>query len=185
MATVPGFLNPPPWTNQDLVLYHGTLDIHSHSIRTRIDPSRGSPETDFGQGFYTTTFRRQARVWAWQLAQDYNDRVPAPIRPVRPVIVRFSLSREAIAGLRCLAFVRNDFDAKDFWSFVHHCRDTRPGHGRLVPPARSDYYDVVIGPVAAVWRTSLAISNVDQISFHTHRGARLLDRSLTGIARVI
>jgi hypothetical protein len=39
------------------------------------------------------------------------------------------------------------------------------------------WYDVVIGPVAASWRTRLTIYDADQISFHTPGAAALLNAS--------
>ena len=72
MSSIPRFLRPRKWRNQDLILYHGTLSIFSASIRTKVDVRRGKIGTDFGRGFYTTTTKRQARAWAWQLCLDHN-----------------------------------------------------------------------------------------------------------------
>jgi hypothetical protein len=73
-------------------------------------------------------------------------------------------------------FVRDDFHANDFWSLIYHCRSKKPGHERKVTATNpSRWYDVVAGPVAAIWRTRLAIANADQFSFHTARGAKVLD----------
>lgn len=56
---------PAHWTNQDLPLYHGTLDRYVSSILSGVDVTKGRAHTDFGKGFYTTTVERQARAWAW------------------------------------------------------------------------------------------------------------------------
>jgi hypothetical protein len=50
---------PGQWTNQDLRLYHGTVDLMVSSILAGIRLDRGRVHTDFGQGFYTTTHQRQ------------------------------------------------------------------------------------------------------------------------------
>lgn len=184
MAALPGFLRPPAWTNQDLILYHGTVNFHVSSIRERVDVTRGKPKRDFGRGFYTTTKRRQARSWAWNAVAESESLDPSARGRVRPMVVRFRVDREAFAGLGVLSFVRADDRAADFWSFVHHCRSDEPGHGRPVPPNRDGWYDVVVGPVAAFWETSLVIADSDQFSFHTPRAADLLDRSLAGVERV-
>ena len=183
MTAVPAFLAPPAWTNADAVLYHGTIDVHARSIRRGIQVRRGNPNTDFGRGFYTTTSRRQARSWAWQLSIDYNAKLP-PGRPsASAVVIRFLVPRDRLARLQSLSFVRGDYHAVDFWSFVHHCR-SGGDHRRLVPPNRGPWYDMVAGPVAAVWRTRLLISDADQFSFHTGRAATLLDASWSRAERV-
>jgi hypothetical protein len=184
MSGVPGFLSPPAWTNQDIVLYHGTIDFYARSIRKRVDVMRGAPRTDFGRGFYTTTSRRQARSWAWQLSVDYNAAHPALAIPARPVVISFRVPRDRLSKLDILAFVRGDFHAGDYWSLVHYCRSGNPGHARSVPPNKRRWYDMVAGPVAAVWRTRLLIANADQYSFHTRRAGRILDGSLVRVERV-
>ena len=157
---------PPPWTNQPLVLYHGTLDIHVAAILTAVDPLRGRRDADFGIGFYTTTLEEQAFRWAERLAWH---RVG-----VSPAVIRFEVDRDIFASLDCLWFVRGSRDATDFWSFVTHCRTGGSQHGRRAP---GGWYDVVIGPVAASWRRRLAQPRSDQVSFHTERAAHLLDAS--------
>jgi hypothetical protein len=52
------------WADQDIVLYHGTLDIHVASILAAVDVTRCSHLKDFARGFYTTTSRAQAKKWA-------------------------------------------------------------------------------------------------------------------------
>jgi hypothetical protein len=174
MAIIPGFLEPKAWRNQDLLLYHGTLNIYSASIKARVEIRKGRKGTDFGRGFYTTTVKRQARAWAWQLCLDHNAK-SSTSAPAMPEVLVFRASRDELATLDCLMFARGDFHANDYWSLVHHCRNNKPAHGRkLTATNRSRWYDVVAGPVAGVWRTRLALADTDQYSFHTARGARVL-----------
>src|SRR5690349_16662077 len=68
-ASSPILYPPPLWTNQHILLYHGTVDtaatgIVAGPIRVRL----GRTHTDFGPGFYTTTLLRQAHTWAAQIA---------------------------------------------------------------------------------------------------------------------
>lgn len=157
---------PPPWTNQALALYHGTLGRSVAAILAGVNPHAGRAFTDFGRGFYTTTVERQARAWAWQLMHRYPGNLPA--------VICFDVDRNALAGLDSLWFVRGSVDADDYWSLVHHCRVTGGTHGK---GAHGGWYDAVIGPVAASWRRRLALPDADQISFHTTRAAKLLDKS--------
>ncbi len=132
--------------------------------------SRGRTHTDFGPGFYTTTILRQAQMWAAQLAATRLGTTAA--------VVQFVISREDLAGLDALAFVRSDFHADDFWSLVHHCRQGGSDHRRVpTAPHYSNRYDVVYGPVAAFWNQRMAIVDADQVSFHTLRAEAVLNRS--------
>jgi hypothetical protein len=162
MVAVPSILK---WTNQKASLYHGTLDIYVHLILGGIKVNKGRKYTDFGRGFYTTTVQRQAESWAWQLSQLRVGTLPA--------VICFDVDRDELAKLDCLCFVRGSFDADDFWSFILHCRSGGTDHGRAI----LDWYDVVIGPVAAIWTQRLAIYDADQISFHTDKAADLLNKS--------
>src|SRR5207237_10469350 len=45
----------PPWTDQDIVLYHGTTGAFAQDILNGIDETTGGFLKDFGRGFYTTT----------------------------------------------------------------------------------------------------------------------------------
>ena len=184
MVKIPPFLTAPAWANNDVDVYHGTLDLYATSIRRSINPSLGNPRTDFGLGFYTTTILRQARAWAWQMAIDYNALTPVPPRLANPVVVRFRVPRDELASLEWLVFARGDSGHSDYWSFVQYCRSGGHAHGRRTPPNMSPWYDGVAGPVAAFWRTRLAISNSDQFSFHTPKAAAILDRSRKRVLKV-
>ena len=177
MPSFPRFLAAEPWRNKDLYLYHGTIDIHAKSIRKKVLLERGSPNADFGRGFYTTTVRRQARAWAWQLALDSRSIRSETVFEAKPVVVSFQVNRDHLARLQPLVFVRGDHLAEEYWSLVHYCRSGGAGHQRQTYPEIGEWYDVVVGPVAAVWRTRLAISNSDPFSFHTQAAAELLNGS--------
>jgi hypothetical protein len=162
----PAPFTPQLWSNQPLILYHGTLDIHVFSILRGVDVSDGRNDTDFGRGFYATTVERQAHSWALRKAARRSG--------ARPAVVRFVVGRSELAQLDSLWFVRGAFDAEDFWSLVFHCRNGGRGHLRK---NRRGWYDVVVGPATASWEQRLTLVDVDQVSFHTKRAAQLLDRS--------
>jgi hypothetical protein len=165
MATASPLGAPAPWTNQSLILYHGTVRTHLSSLRAAIDVQQGRVRTDFGQGFYTTTWLEQAQLRAWQLSLRQGG---------APVVLQLDVDREALASLDGLWFVRGGLMVEDFWSFVHHCRGGLARHGR----SRNDgWYDLVAGPLVASWKQRLIVADADQISFHTARAARLLDAS--------
>ena len=166
MAASPPSFTPSSWTNQRLTLYHGMVDTQVASLLTGIDVRKGRLHTDFGQAFYTSTVERQTASWAWQLSR----RLPGTL----PAVIRFDVDRDHLADLESLPFARGNFDADDFWSLVFHCRSGGSHHGR---GGSRDWYDVVIGPVAASWRQRLTIYDADQVSFHTERAAMLLNAS--------
>jgi Protein of unknown function (DUF3990) len=87
MSITPRFLRPKRWRNQDLILYHGTLSLYSASISTKVDIRKGNKGTDFGRGFYTTTRKRQARAWAWQLCLDHNAGLAPGVAPATPEMI--------------------------------------------------------------------------------------------------
>lgn len=158
-------LSIPPWTNQDLVLYHGTLliyaqDIFHHGVRLEVQ----QPRTDFGLGFYTSTNREQA--------VKFIRRRRFGLSPV--ALVEFRVERERLASLNILSFVLGSPAALDFWSFVQHCRSPHSSsHGRNA--GTSSYYDVVVGPVAKNWGTCTSHFGFDQVSFHTPDAVNLLN----------
>jgi Protein of unknown function (DUF3990) len=129
----------------------------------------GRTHTDFGPGFYTTTLLRQAHTWAAQIAAT---------KPglAQPAVVELRISRNDLARLESLAFVRGDFHADDFWSLIHHCRRGATDHGR--PASQGPYYDLVYGPVAAFWNQRMSIADADQLSFHTAAAEAVLNKSV-------
>jgi hypothetical protein len=160
-----------PWTNQDLILYHGTNERAAESIdRWGINLNYSREMLDFGRGFYTTTSREQAVLWARRRAAGpyYNSTEHG-----EPKLCVFNVRRDDFADLRFLSFVRGTSDAEDFWSFVRFCRTTNKGlHGR------NDWYDTVIGPVTRGIRPRLrVVEGWDQISFHTETGLSVLGQT--------
>jgi Protein of unknown function (DUF3990) len=165
MTTSPVVYPPLPWANQDIVLYHGTVDAFAASILAGVRVKLGKPNTDFGPGFYTTTLYRQAHSWAAQIAASKSS-------GAAPAVIQITISRDALAGLKGMSFVRGDFLADDYWSFVHYCRLGALDHGRS---GSQRYYDVVYGPVAAFWNQRMSIADADQVSFHTAAAEKVLN----------
>jgi len=154
---------PKSWLKRKpMTLFHGTTLAHLPSIRQKIDWTKGKTGTDFGPGFYVTTLKHQAKSWAWDLAQIGTD---------RGVVIVFEAHWEAIAALESLCFVRGDYKAEEFWSFVFHCRKGASDHGR---PGSKPFFDVVFGPVAAQWWQRSVMGGADQLSFHCDAVNKLL-----------
>lgn len=143
----------PIWTNPNAEFFHGTRKEHAEAIlKNGIDPARGAPNTDFGRGFYTTTNRAQAELWAKTKAAENGD---------VPVVLKLTVDRDTLAELRSLSFVLPN---PDFWSLVERCRDKSD-----VPYQAEDHYDVIYGPVAKRLGGLKAygiIEGYDQTSFH-------------------
>lgn len=160
----------PHWTNQPLVVYHGTLDLHVSSILAGIDLDMADNDSDFGRGFYTTTRLDQALVFA-QTSKRLSD-----IGGVKPAVVKFTVDRDVLAQLESLWFVRHSSNADDFWNLVGSCR-------RLGTSNRDgdSWYDVVVGPVARWYQTRRAWNDYDQISFHTDKAVKILDNTPKGV----
>jgi hypothetical protein len=155
-------------THQNVIVWHGCTSKDANEIYTRgVDLSKCRTDTDFGQGFYTTTINRQAQHWAW--IRYYDLSLPEQ-RVERPVVLRFVLVREELGKLESMSFVSGAFDNDNFWSLVQHCRRSppAPAHHRHENGTRPDrWYDMVFGPVSAFWRQRLAVHDGDQLSFHT------------------
>jgi Protein of unknown function (DUF3990) len=155
----------PLWSDQDIVLYHGTLDMHVASILQGVDLNKCKHLRDFGRGFYITTKRTQAERWANDLA--------AQTAGAAPAVLEFTVERNALASLETLFFVRGSAAAVDFWSFVQFCRSSATDHGR----AHTPWYDLVVGPVMGSLRKQTVIPDGDQVSFHTPNATAVLDAS--------
>jgi hypothetical protein len=161
----------PIWTNQPIVLYHGTVTLFVWSLMSAVNVNAGNPFRDFGRGFYTTTNLEQARAWA---------RARARRMQLTPAVVQFTLERHVLARLDTLWFVAGSEHAIDYWSFVRHCRRGED-HSR---GGANPWYDVVVGPVARRWLDELrAYRHYDQVSFHTRLAAETLDQSNPRIVR--
>lgn len=180
----PILYRPRPWneTKGHVILWHGCTGADALAIkRFGVDPSRGRPNTDFGQGFYTTTLERQAGYWAWKryysLASDRRTSAGGP------VVLRFRVPRPRprLTSLETLHFTRGDHNSGDYWSLVHHCRQSESGRVENhkctpdVDPDSKNWYDVVSGPVAAFWDQCVAMPDSDQTSFHTRSAAQILE----------
>lgn len=156
----------PPWNNGPLTLFHGTVLTHLLEIeRDGVRVDRGRSGTDFGPGFYATADREQAVQWAVSNGRRFKE---------RPVVMWAEIARDVLASLECLYFVRGHEGARDFWSFVHHCRAGANTHARATPSR--PMYDVVAGPVSRNFKRHAAYENMDQISFHTADAQTVLNR---------
>jgi hypothetical protein len=146
----------PSWTNPRIRLFHGTNTPNSANIiDTGVDLSKCKPNRDFGVGFYTTTNRQQAWLFAQKKAQQFGG---------QPSVVSISFDREVLANFLTIAFILGSLEATHFWSFVSHCR-----RGALQRPASGSNYDVAYGPVTEIWvgpENSRLHEGYDQISFH-------------------
>jgi hypothetical protein len=163
---------PLQWKNQRIKLYHGTTQSSAKSVKNKVDPRKGKRYTDFGPGFYTTTVFDQAKAWAFTIW--IRKGKPAGDKPA---VVEFEVSRDKLAELQSLWFVRGDRAADDYWSLVWHCRLGAPDHARVT---EGRLYDLVIGPVALQWRALQTIHDGDQVSFHTPKAVdelNALDKS--------
>ena len=90
MTAQPPWAMPTPWNNQDIVLYHGTLDHHAQDILSNgVSLAGANPDADFGPGFYTTTLRRQAEAWAFVKVAEAT----ADGKSHSPGLVEFTASR--------------------------------------------------------------------------------------------
>jgi hypothetical protein len=150
-----------PWRNaSDLVLHHGTVDLHVPSITNGIDVTIGGLDKDFSRGFYTTTNFNQAARRARQLLHRFQW---AGAR--HAVVATFVVNRDAISKLSSMAFV---YPTDDFWDLIAWCRSRRASHHA------GGYYDVVYGPVSASYEDRLIIEEYDQVSFHNATNVSVL-----------
>jgi hypothetical protein len=155
----------PSWSDQDVVLYHGTLAAHVGSILQGVNLNRCKHFRDFGRGFYTTTKLTQAERWANDLAVQTAGAALA--------VIESRVERHSLAMLEALFFVRGAGTTVDFWSFAQFCRSSATDDGRT----HALWYDLVVGPVMGSLRKQSVIPDSDQISFHTAQATAILDRS--------
>jgi hypothetical protein len=177
MSTGVAILNKAPdWLpdrSDYLTLWHGCTSRDAATIQAHgIDLTRCRADSDFGQGFYLTSIRRQARHWAWFR---YFGMTPQQQQGNTAQLLRFRFPRVDFTGLKTLCFVLGDYNNLDFWSLVQHCRISTPvgtagqSHHRYPGAVTSPdwWYDVVIGPVSAFWTQRVCMNDSDQFSFHT------------------
>lgn len=162
------------WRNGPIWLFHGTLEAHAFSVYSEVLLSKCEYDSDFGRGFYTTTSEQQAE----RFARKVRDRPDSPAGS-KAVLVVFEVSRDELSTLDTLFFVRSNPDAEDFWTLVKSCRlgETNRSNG--------SYYDVVSGPVALSFQQKLALTDHDQISFHTDKAVKILDNGNKEIRTIV
>ena len=145
-----------------MIVYHGSIDVVEkpdtlHSLRP----------LDFGKGFYVTTNKAQAEVWAKR---------KAVIKESEKAITNIYQMKEDFSGL-----IHKDFgdDLSEWIDFVCHCRDGGEDYKK---------YDLISGKVAndkvfrvvdmyhsGLWDKERAIKeiktypNYDQTSFITQK----------------
>lgn len=187
------------WPNRErfVWLWHGTAEPRVRNIQRGIDLRYCQRKTDFGRGFYTTTYQNQAREWATQTT--LTARLLQRDRSIRAAIIGFCVPLDDLPPLHCLPFVRPEPSNELFWSFVRHCRGfptsdaNNPNHypdppecTHLYPhPAGGSCYDMVCGPVARKWgRRPQVFLSYDQYSFHTPASVAMLN-ALLPTARTI
>ena len=179
-TTVP-LLNPaPPWmpARSDYeILWHGCTLFDKDSMETNgIDLTNCAVDTDFGQGFYTTTLERQAQFWARKRFVDWLTKNPGGSGN-QPVVLRFRVRRysvlprnsaldDGLDKLLSLQFVRGEYDNESYWSFVQHCRQGSRAAPRDHRRPPTGWYELVVGPVASSWEQRTMAAGSDQWSFH-------------------
>lgn len=172
--------NPPrsaAWTNSLLKLYHATVSDYVTSIAGGINLTYSRHALDFGRGFYTTTNEGQAVEFArTSVLPNYLRRNRHSVATA--VVVRLTVSRDALASLETLWFVRGTPSAVEYWTLVEHFRNASIATRTHERAGENPWYDLVVGPVALRWGPRrLAKLNADQASFHTQEGFDLLDGS--------
>ena len=167
--------------NRHLTLYHGTdLASANKIITSSIKLNFCKPLTDFGQGFYTTTYLHQAKNWANIRVLRLNRK--KRINPQSPVpqsaVLEIQVSYDDLVTLETLCFVTEGSSTlkSDFWDLIRNCRRHRKKHF-LDNQSNEKYYDVVFGLVS-LWPQTLVINNCDQVSFHTDKAINCLQKNI-------
>ncbi|MBR4600708.1 MAG: DUF3990 domain-containing protein [Treponema sp.] len=145
-----------------MIVYHGSSEIVKNP-----DVLHSYRPLDFGKGFYVTTNKNQAEVWAKRKAVIFGKGA---------AIINFYELKEDFSGLKYKNF---DEDLSEWIDFVCDCRDGKTEYER---------YDIISGKVAndkvfrvvdmyhtGVWDKERAIKeikaypNYDQIAFITQK----------------
>ena len=84
----------PLWNNRDLLVYDGADSGSFAALSSSIELNLCRPNTDFGQGFYTTTRLHQAERWA-----NTRGRRAPKTSGVHAIVLSFRLSRQWLASL--------------------------------------------------------------------------------------
>lgn len=164
--------------NRYLTLYHGTdLASANKIINSSIQLNFCKPLTDFGQGFYTTTYLHQAKNWANIRVLRLNRKKKGNTQSA--AVLEIKVSYDALVTLKTLCFVTEGNSTKsDFWDLIRNCRQSRKKHF-LDNQGNQQYYDVVFGLVS-LWPQTLVINNCDQVSFHTDKAISYLQNIKIG-----
>ncbi len=177
-----------PYPRETLKLYHGTIRSDADAILQgkEIKILECALRSDFGRGFYTTSFRSQAQDWAD--VRMIRERMSG--RTAQGAVLRIDVDVHALSLLRVRAFGtsrpatgnKDQDDSNRYWEFVRYHRNAETA--RLLDRP-NDGFDVVIGPVANTGFQSWARSTdrsvwagYDQISFHTDPALALITPTL-------
>jgi hypothetical protein len=150
------------------MVYHGTtLSQAVQIVANGVDPARGRPAADFGQGFYVTTVLGQAQEWA-------NQKTRTAGGVERAAVLVFNIDRDLMGALGDhLAFLVPN---SAFYDFVLFNRLKNPRHGR----ASNVPYDVVYGPVS-LYPQNLTIASCDQICIVA--GSASMDSAIAALGK--
>ncbi|MGH6837841.1 MAG: hypothetical protein ACREDT_03400 [Methylocella sp.] len=105
------------WNNDDLVLYHGCTEqslrgsnpngIVTGALPHCINLRFGGQRTEFGRGFYATSWIDQAKSWANLQAKKLSAESQGKATP-KAVVLCFDVSRDKLAALEVLVFTNEN-----------------------------------------------------------------------------
>jgi hypothetical protein len=168
-----------PKPRETLTLYHGTIRRDAEQmIKGGIDITLCDANADFGAGFYTTSWIKQARKRAKQRASMET------ILPSEPAVLSVEIAIAELRSMQTRAFAGLCWDdANGYWEFVRWHRWMGRRNSSFRP---NDPFDIVIGPVAvegydrAVQLKECKVLRFgDQISFHTPDALALINGRLS------
>ncbi len=94
------------------LLYHGTISIYSDSIKSGIKLNCGLVPSDFGNGFYTTTFKKQAEIFAEKKVKIHNRKNKNNIAD--PIVAVFDLNQNILNECSGIIFNTENYKWKEF-----------------------------------------------------------------------
>lgn len=108
-------------------VYHGTISLYRKSLTNGIKIKKCSRNSDFGQGFYTTTNYIQAKMYAnlqkknWNTYQNLMNKLNSEYQPifVNPMIVQYLIDWEKLKEFHGIVF--NDPD-RQWAEFIYNNR---------------------------------------------------------------
>lgn len=165
-----------------MILYHG-----SNVQIEKIDLNKCRKYKDFGQGFYCTSIKQQAKFMAM--------RTTRRLRTGEPFVNEFELDK-AIFEDKDIKIKKFDATPTEEWAqFILNNRDMRFKDIESLECNADNKYDLVIGPVAdddivaLLWQVNDSLATVseivnklkykeltDQYSFHTEKALKYLRR---------